>query len=347
VELILKNLIDNNMMDFKKVSKTQIVEWVKENKICFVTNSKTQYPASLFLSSLKTYIDYIPKNSFMIIPGADNAKAHYGLSAFADMINILLSTPAQCAFDYVIYIDEDCFINDFPALMNEFAKFKEGNYCLAGMPDGGMICHRNKSRILVNTFLSFWNIKAIRENMPTFSNNFGVLVNLQKPYKLFIEKLKDFNDGEFYDIINNSSNDIIKKCQNYREKHFKSEPPHATVVKDDPTNFSEPHQTPYSFEYDAETNAEPYYSLEEAIVFATMMPIYYLFGVDLYRNEIVEYDNSGITTVILGENEEEIAYHTWFARYYQPLTHSNDIIKYHTNRINSIIDMIDKNNMTK
>lgn len=328
------------MIDFRKEDKFKIARWLKENKVCFVTNSKTQYPTSLFLSSLKTYMYYIPENSYIIIPGnTDSGKPHYGLGAFVDMINILLSTPMQNAFDYAIYIDEDCFINNFPALMEEFVKFKDGNYCLAGMPDGGMICHRNQSRILVNTFLSFWNIKAIRENMSTYSNNFRVLSNFQKPYKLFIEKLKEFHNGEFYNVVDKLSNDIIKRGQEYREKHFNSEPPHAILVKNDPDNSYEPHQIPYSFKDNVETNMEPYYLIEEAIVFATMMPIYYLFGVDLYRNEEVDYDNSGITTVILGENEEEIAYHTWFARYYSPLYAPNDIIKYHTNRINSIINM--------
>jgi len=34
---------------------------------------------------------------------------------------------------------------------------------MSGIPDGGILCHRNHSRLMVNTFLSFWNIKLLRD----------------------------------------------------------------------------------------------------------------------------------------------------------------------------------------
>lgn len=328
-----------------------IKQWLKDNKVCVVTNSVITLPGSLFLHSLKKYIDYIPENNFIVIPGInDNGKPKYGLSAFVEMVNILASQQYENIFDYAIYIDEDCFIYRFDLLLEEFKKFKEGNYCLAGLPDGGMICHRNQSRLLVNAFLSFWNIKAIRENHETYANWFNVLSYANKPYKAFMEKLIKVNDGDFYKSIDNASKNILKKCADYRIKNFKHDPPHATVVRNDPSNQYEPYQIPYSYKGNLEYNMEPYYLIEEAIIMSTQLPIYYLFGTDLYKNEdelfvdengkrIASMDNSGITTVMIGKNNKSYAYHTWFARYYKPFV-QNKIVEEHIKRIKSIIQNI-------
>jgi hypothetical protein len=80
------------------------------------------------------------------------------------MLNYFLSNKN---FDYVIYIDEDCFITDFYSLVNEFMNFTESGCVLAGPQDGGVFCHRNHSRLMINTFLSFWNIKLLRDKKIT------------------------------------------------------------------------------------------------------------------------------------------------------------------------------------
>ena len=93
----------------------EIKKYIIDNKICIVTNSTLQ-PSSLFLPSLKTYINYIPNQNFYIIPGLINInQVNYGLSAFIDMLTYMLLSNN---FDYVIYLDEDVFINDFPLLIN-------------------------------------------------------------------------------------------------------------------------------------------------------------------------------------------------------------------------------------
>ena len=84
---------------------------------------------------------------------------------------------------------------------------------------------------------------------------------------------------------------------------------------------------------------EPYYLIEEAVVFATKMSIYYFFGSDLYTDNETKMDNSGITTVLLNDKNEPYAYHTWFARYYKPFL-NDPFIKKHIERINSIIENI-------
>ena len=326
------------MIDYIPTFPADISKWLEENKVCIVTNSKTMFPGSLFLRSLRTYINCIPDNNFMVIPGVDDmGKPKYGLHAFIEMINIFYSNKYKDVFDYAIYIDEDCFIKRFDLLIREFIKFKEGNYCLAGVPDGGMICHRNQSRILINSFLSFWNIKALIENYELYGRWFHDLSYATKPYKAFIEKLTKENNGELYKVIDDNSKNMLSRCSLYRIENFKHDPPHAKVVRNDPSNAYEPNQIPYSFKGCPDGNMEPYYLIEEAIVLATKMPIYYLFGTDLYVNdEKTEKDNSGITTVVLDENNKHIAYHTWYARYYEPFLKSEEYKK-HVERINSVI----------
>ena len=330
------------MIDYLPTFPIDISNWLEENKVCIVTNSKTMFPGSLFLRSLRTYINCIPDNNFMSIPGVDDTgKPKYGLSAYVEMLNIFYSNKYRDVFDYAIYIDEDCFIKRFDLLIKEFKNFINGNYCLAGVPDGGMICHRNQSRLLVNTFLSFWNLKAIRENYESYGRWFHDLSYATKPYKAFIEALNKDNNGGLYKIIDGNSKNIMTKCVRYRIDNFKHDPPYASIVRNDPSNTYEPHQIPYSYKECPNANMEPYYLLEEAIVLGTKLPIYYLFGTDLYVNdENVKGDNSGLTTVVLDENNEHIAYHTWFARYYEPFV-NNDECKKHVKRINSVIPNYD------
>ena len=320
--------------------ENEIKKWLKENKVCIVTNSLSSVPGSLFLHSLKTYVNYIPEDNFMLIPGMDdNGKPIYGLTAFIRMINVMMSQQYSDVFDYIIYIDEDCFIKRFDLLIEEFKKFINGNYCLGGLADGGIICHRNQSRFLINTFLSFWNIKAIRENYEIFGRWYHDLSYAAKPYKAFIEKLQKENDGELYNVMDKLSKNIIRKTTDYRIANFKHDPPHANTIKNDPSNTYEPQQVPYSFKGCPDKNMEPYYLVEEAIVLSTKQPIYYLYGSDLYTNEETTMDNSGITTVVMGENNEHIAYHTWYARYYKPFTNIEEIKK-HVDRIKSVMTSI-------
>lgn len=317
------------------MNNLEIKNWLKDNKVCFVTNSITEHIGSLVYASLKTYIDYIPDNSFIIIPGLRNGRPNYGLRAFQEMLN----NQDIHNFDYIIYIDEDCFIKDFELLLKEFIKFKDSNYCMAGLQDGGMICHRNQSRFLVNTFVSFWNLTLIHNKMDKVNNAIKVFSQNFEQYKAFIDGLKSYKDGKLYNIMNEYSFNMINRGKSYRENNFDHEPPHASIVRHDETNPYEPDQIPYSYKDDEKRNMEPYYAVEEALVYVTGKPIYYLYGSDLY-SQSGEVDNSGITTVILGEHNEHILYHTWYARYYQPFMHHDEVITYHTNRINKIIETL-------
>lgn len=313
------------------MTKEEIKQYIKENQICIVTNSTLQY-GSLFCESIKHYIEYCSPENFLIIPGRKNGQFYYGLNAFIEMITILLNHNMK----YAIYIDEDCFVTDFEALIEEFKKFKENNsYCIAGLQDGGVICHRNHSRILVNTFLSFWNIDLISK----YKKDYVSKVNKQYSYTEFINELKN---NDLYTIMNEFAEKQIEKSKLYRETNYgQNGVPHCDIVKNDPDNPIEPHQVPYSYCDDTnDTNFESYYILEEGIILATQKPLYYLNANDFYSKEETKLDNSGMTSIILSSDSNKIiAYHTWFSRAYNPFI-DNPLINKHTNRINKVIKNI-------
>ena len=71
-------------------SDIEIKKWISDNKILFVTNSICQ-PGGTFLSSIRTYIDYIPVHNFIVIPGIRDNKPYYGLDVFLELTGLSLS----------------------------------------------------------------------------------------------------------------------------------------------------------------------------------------------------------------------------------------------------------------
>ena len=336
-------------MNTETMKKIKI--WLSQNKICFVTNSISM-PSNLLLPSLKTYIDYIPIHNFWLIPGIRNNEPFYGLNAFIEMLAYMLNNNN---FDYVIYVDEDCFINDFEELINEFKLFKTSNCCMAGIQDGGVLCHRNHSKLMVNTFLSFWNISLIRNKKITINDILDYVkekIKDENVYKTFISTLKNTNN-DLYKFMCSRSDKMINAVKEYREflNPEKSEPPYCEIVKNDPNNPIEPNQIPYSYDDESATgNFEPYYILEQALISLTNKPIYYLFSTDLYNeNEIKNgetYDLSGLTSAVYNNVEKLtdhklICVHTWYSRAYTKWP-TLPIQLSQTKRINTIIKKYSK-----
>ena len=336
------------MEDIQNKSLQEIKAWLSANKVCFVTNSRCM-PGSLYLATFKTYIDYIPLHNFWIISGEREGKPFYGVSAFMYMLNYMLTTKH---FNYVIYIDEDCFITDFKELIKEFEKFKESNCCIGGPQDGGVFSHRNHSRIMINTFLSFWNIKMLLEKDITQNtlNEYytKVLANKDIIFKEFYKDLLE-NNASLLKTINNNANIMINSIKKYRVKNFPNkngETEYAQIVKDDSTNHIEPHQIPYSYSDEKEkNNFEPYYIVEQALVKLTNTPIYYMFATDFYDKEYKDenVDMSGLTSCIMSseKNHKLFAVHTWFSRAYTKWP-TTKVELNHTKRINTIIKKFSK-----
>ncbi len=336
-------------MNIETMKKLKI--WLSQNKVCFVTNSISM-PSNLLLPSLKTYIDYIPIHNFYLIQGIKNNEPFYGLNAFIEMLAYMLSNNN---FDYVIYIDEDCFINDFEALIDEFKLFKSSNCCIAGIQDGGVLCHRNHSKIMVNTFLSFWNISLMRNKKITINTIIDYVkekIKDDKVYKNFISTIKSTNN-ELYNFMCSRADKMILNIKDFREflNPENPEPPYCEIVRNDPNNPIEPHQTPYSFDDETEEkNFEPYYVLEQALIILTGNPIYYLFSTDLYNEKEIKngetYDLSGLSSAVYNNIEtvkehKLIAVHTWYSRAYTKWP-TMPIQLSQTKRINTIIKKFSK-----
>lgn len=334
------------MTNFHEMSKDDIKDWLSDNNVLFLTNSVC-YPGGTFLSSIRSYCDWIPVHNFAIARGLrDNLKPHYGIDVFLEMVADTYSSKAFRSFDYIVYIDDDAFICDFPALCHELEIFiKENKYCLAGVQDGGVICHRNHSRLMVNTFLSFWNMKALRKSVD--AQGFITVINQinhEKRQQVFFNKVLEETHPGLYDKMCSLAAERINEVSDWRHLKFTNgESPYCDTVRNDKNNPVEPEQVPYTFkDYDKEEpNFEPYYIVEQAFVAATGLPIYYFFGTDFYDASYSDedVDNSGISSAIMTSNSGEkhmICVHTWFSRAYTKWP-ANDLQMNHTVRINKMI----------
>ena len=330
------------------MDQNNIKTWLSQNKVCFVTNS-TAMPSTLLIPSLKTYIEYIPIQNFWLIPGMRNNEPFYGFHAFLLMLQYMLSNNR---FDYVIYIDEDCFINDFESLINEFKIFSTKEYCIAGPQDGGVICHRNHSKFMINTFLSFWNIKLLREKEITFDNIVSYINNKVNNHMddMFADFYKNLKlNKSLFSIFNETSTININAIKNYRESHNNNEVPYCQTVRNNVNNPIEPHQTPYSYDDNtALINFEPYYLIEQALIMLTGCPIYYMFATDLCNDDFIKskvsFDISGLTSAVymripydtMHDEHKLIAVHTWYSRSYTKWP-TTPLQLEQTKRINTII----------
>ena len=327
---------------FKDFTLEETKDWLSENNVLFVTNTPAM-PGSVFVSSLRTYIDYIPVHNFHIIPGIVNNKPFYGLDAYLDLVAKCISDSHFKKFDYVIYIDEDAFITDFNLMMDDFLRFKDGNYCLGGPQDGAVICHRNHQHMMINTFISFWNMKLLRESATpeSIKNMLNRIIGskLRMPFDSFDNLLKQ-NQNLYYEV-KNSADENVELIKSYRSSVFHNgESPYCKVVRNDPSNPVEPHQIPYTSSYGKEfTNYEPYYLVEQIFILLTQRPIYYMFATDYYNPELPDdkTDNSGLTSAVYDRDTKEMyCVHTWFSRGYSKWP-QNKLMLQHTNRINKVI----------
>lgn len=328
-----------------------IKEWIVQKKILFVTNSLCQ-PGTHFLSALRTWIDYIPVHNFTLIYGLKNNKLYYGADVFNEIVVRTLSVGPYSKYDYVCYIDDDCYITDFEALIKMLWQFiYDDCWCIAGPQDGGVFCHRNHSGMMINTFLSFWNLKAIREagtleEFITLRNRINA--NKGAEYKTFLDIINEKNP-ELLAQMTTISNEHLTEMQLRRQQRLPGgESPYSAIVRNDPTNLVEPHQTPYSCKDEA-GNFEPYYLIEQALVLFTGKTIMYFDACDyMNRNPEIsddDVDNSGLSSAIYYYSQDFedrlIAVHTWFSRMYTKWP-SNNVQLEHTKRINKIISQFGK-----
>jgi hypothetical protein len=301
----------------------EIKKKLKENQVLFVSNGKMDYhiPGSLAEKSY-SFIRPILDQNFRFYDGSDTGPKAYGYQIFLRMINETFihnkDSKEIAKFKYIIYFDEDCFIPRLDLLYKEFEEFKISGKAFAGIPDGGMVCHRNHNNFAINTFLTFFNVEVLYNTLLKFGA-LDIKTGSISPRTRFeidrmsFEALCNKTSYNHLSAIKSDSNECLTFCQKLRLK----EVPYTETVKNDPNNPVEPNQVPYSCKLD---DMEPYYKLFFYFMSLGLKPKY-LLGSDFYKDEngtIVD-DMGGITSVIYSSVEMvPLCYHTWFARDYAP-----------------------------
>lgn len=340
------------------MTKSDIKKWIKDNKVLFVTNPISKED-KLFKASSSTYIDYIPDGNIFIVEGTQNGKNIYNLHVFHTIIKkTFKKDDLFSTFDYLIYFDEDLFITDFETLIGEFKRFMSKDLTFVGPPDGGAYCHRNHHHNMINTFISFWNLKLIRDTVDLDELNRLVdkysgkkWYKFKQGYGLFVnDVLSSYETKLLFFSLNHNADKCFQELEKYRFKTFKSKySPYALYVRDDPTAHYLRHQQPYTFlDVFGKTlskNEEPYYALQQALLLTSKKLHGFLYATDFYNPDLSPNDeltdNTGCSSVVMDENFKPFAVHTWYSCFYdQHSKHPFDIRQY--NRINRIISRYGK-----
>ena len=121
------------------------------NRICIVSNVMND---DLYEYS-KSFYDTI-KYSKIVVFGKN------GLHNMA-FIDHIIKNSLKYNFDWMVYIDEDCFITNLDAL-NDLIQYQiNNNFSCSGVPDGGVISHRFHNPIAINPFFMIMNVADIRK----------------------------------------------------------------------------------------------------------------------------------------------------------------------------------------
>lgn len=119
-----------------------------------------------------------------------------GYNAYKDALSYLLDIQNE-PYEYVVNIDEDCFVYDWKGFEDLMAKMP--GHTLAGMPDSLDFCqHRNNSPFVLNPFFNVFHAARVRSVIlasPRFRQyaQTGFKVpgcNFHEPFNCFFEALK-------------------------------------------------------------------------------------------------------------------------------------------------------------
>lgn len=286
------------------------IDW---NGVAFVSNS-TLSKGGIWEKAFPTWKGF---GDNFVINGKDNV---YGEKAFVKMLD-------EIDKDYVIYIDEDCFIVDEEALYEEFLDFKNSGTVVRGMPDGGVVCHRNYNQIAINPFLSFWNLGIIRK-LGKFKNNYVPL-----------------RGNILYDMSSLVESLVFAKKKRKYIPEFAIKNTDGTFIR---TSFQKPYSHNHSMTY------ERYYGLWSYLTQMTKTKLSYTLNVDSCF--IDDLDKTGTTTATFSHSGKLISYHLWYTRFYRPdlvynkkdtifPNESPEMKRYHTERINSFLAAFESNGL--
>lgn len=257
-------------------------------KVLFATNGDL-VPNSPLLDSISTYCNVL-NNNLLCIPGKDvlTNKPIFGLQAFY----MILFYAINHGYDYIVYIDADCFIWSIDNLSFKFNEFIHGNYIIGGVPDGGVFCHRNSNCYCINPFLAFINVKHIKNHI---INGQLVLVNP-----------KSINDISQSNI--NACLTVLSDCNTWRQNFQKTVP----YMYNKDFESSNSINTAYTSKFSLMD--EYYYKLFLGLQYHDEY-FMYIHG----RDYVCDEDPLGLTSgLYINKNMENdnnlICLHTWFSR---------------------------------
>ncbi|WP_418992859.1 hypothetical protein [Alistipes sp.] len=134
-------------------SASPVARYFREKRVGLFTNSAQ---AELLAMSTSLYREICRP---IVIPGrTSKGKSFYGYACFDRMLRSRL---VRCRFDYLVYVDEDCFLADAEALLGVVKHFVENDYGFCGMPDGGVCRVRRHNPVAINPFFSIFNLRQI------------------------------------------------------------------------------------------------------------------------------------------------------------------------------------------
>jgi hypothetical protein len=151
--------------------------------IKIVTNYQND---ELYLKSREFYQDL----GFPMI-GINGSNRFYGFPFF----NYMMTNETFADCDWIIYVDEDCFITNKQALLDLLNHQIENNIHCCGVPDGGVISHRFHNPVSIIAYFMIINVGAMREKYDSNAANSMMyghdldkfiphhLINTNRPYE--------------------------------------------------------------------------------------------------------------------------------------------------------------------
>lgn len=89
----------------------------------------------------------------------------------------------QDKFDYIVFVDEDCFIYNENVIFDIINDMEENDMDICGMPDGGVSLMRHHRNDVPNLFFTVFKCKKIREISESEYNEYTVPCDLYESDK--------------------------------------------------------------------------------------------------------------------------------------------------------------------
>lgn len=138
--------------------------------------------------------EFLPKDKLVRVTG---------FNGYNESVEYLFHIINDCKTDYIVNIDEDCFIYDFKEVEKIIIDLEKFGLTHAGMSDFGACPHRNFRPETHNPFFNVIKTSVAKQLVNTYNGNYFELVErseetLHEPFDLFFLHLKD--RGKHYNL---------------------------------------------------------------------------------------------------------------------------------------------------